>query len=422
MFRFTKKTFVNLVRQQFIELLSSVPVAIIVGSMVAAFLSLLDLATRYRIQHSQLIFALPFAGLLIHFLYKRYGASSEAGNNLILEEIQSPKKRIPAVMAPLILLSTVITHLFGGSAGREGTAVQIGGSIADQIAFRLSRWKADRESFLFMGIAAGFAAVFGTPFAGAIFAIEVVVIGKLHRRRLPACLAAAWLAHGVCIFLGIRHTEYSISSGHLLRPYELPLIIASGIIFGCCSRLFTVATHRLKDLWHMLIPKKKFLIPILGGVLLVGLSLVPGAGDYLGLGVYSSRPGGASIVSAFASGGVSAWSWLWKLLFTAVTLSAAFKGGEVTPLFFIGASLGNTLGAFFGIPVDLMAASGFLAVFAGASNTPLACTVMGMELFGTEYAWIFAIACYSAYFASGHKGIYSSQGIHRTKGEGFLKQ
>lgn len=418
---FKRQTFHYFIHEQCVELLCSVPVAIAVGSMVAIFLSLLDFATNYRVQHSQLVYALPLAGLLIYFLYQRFGAFSEAGNNLILDEIQRPQKRVPAMMAPLILLSTVITHLFGGSAGREGTAVQIGGSIADQIAFRLSRWKADRESFLFMGIAAGFGAVFGTPFAGAIFAIEVVAIGKLHRRHLPACLAAAWLAHGVCILLGIRHTEYSISSGHLLRQFDLALIIAAGIIFGCCSRLFTVAIHRLKDLWDMLVPKKKHLIPMLGGILLVGLSLVPGAGDYLGLGVYPSRPGGASIVSAFASGGVSAWSWLWKLLFTAITLSAAFKGGEVTPLFFIGAALGNTLGAFFGIPVDLMAASGFLAVFAGASNTPLACTVMGMELFGTEYAWIFAIACYSAYFASGHKGIYSSQGIHRTKGKGFLK-
>lgn len=397
------------------ELALCIPVAIVVGSLVALFLFLLDCATKIRIENEWLTFLLPLAGLLIYFIYKKKGRNAEAGNNLILEEIQHPQQGVPGKMAPLILGSTLITHLFGGSAGREGTAVQMGGSIAHWVASKLHISGEIQRNLLYAGMAAGFGAVFGTPFAGAIFAIEVVAIGTLHYKRLLSCLMAAWLAHIVCISWGIQHTVYPLAPDIKLTYKIFAWVIPAGICFGLCSLLFVQSTHRMKVFWNTRFPQQQYWIPLIGGMAIVLLSLIPGARDYLGLGVYPSRIGGASIQSAFQSGGATEFSWLWKLLLTAITISSGFKGGEVTPLFFIGATLGNTLATLSGTPADLMASLGFLAVFAGAANTPLACTIMGIELFGTEYTFCCALACYTAYLVSGHKGIYSSQAIHRRK-------
>lgn len=397
------------------DLIPGIPLALISGSLVALFLTLLDVSTHVRTEHRWLIAFLPAAGLLIFALYKKYGQKAEAGNNLILEEIQYPQKNIDGRMAPLILFSTLLTHLFGGSAGREGTAVQMGGSIAAWLNKRFRIPETQQRNLLYMGMAAGFGAVFGTPFAGAIFAIEVVAIGALHYSRLLSCLAASWIGHIVCIAWGIHHTEYHIRPNIGASTSLISMLIPAGICFGLCAALFSRSTHSLKALWKKMFPRFPFLIPVAGGLLLILLSRLPGAEDYLGLGVYPSRSGGASIMSAFQTHGVDTFSWLWKLLFTAITLSAGFKGGEVTPLFFMGAALGNTLGTLAGVPTDLLAGLGFLAVFAGASNTPLACSIMGIELFGAEYALYFAGVCYLSYFSSGHKGIYRSQGIHRRK-------
>lgn len=397
------------------DLIPGIPLALITGSLVALFLRLLDLSTRLRTNHSWLIGLLPAAGLLIYLVYKKIGQQAEAGNNLILEEIQYAPKTIKGRMAPLVLFSTVLTHLVGGSAGREGTAVQMGGSMAAWLGKHFHIPEARQRNMLYMGMAAGFGAVFGTPFAGAIFAIEVVAIGALHYSRLLSCLAASWMGHLVCIAWGMHHTEYHISPNIEASTPLLSLLIPGGICFGLCATLFSRCTRRLKAQWKKIFSGYPFLTPVFGGVLLLILSRLPGAEDYLGLGVYPVRNGGASIVSAFQHQGVDSFSWLWKLLFTSLTLSAGFKGGEVTPLFFMGAALGNTLGTLAGAPVDLMAGLGFLAVFAGAANTPLACTIMGLELFGTEYGLYFAAACYIAYFCSGHQGIYPAQGLRRRK-------
>ncbi|PJJ83271.1 voltage-gated chloride channel family protein [Mucilaginibacter auburnensis] len=393
-----------------------IPMAIAIGSMVALFLWLLHWAISFRFTHPYLLYALPVAGVAIWYVYKAWGANAERGNNLIMDEIHTPGGGVPKRMAPLVLAATVITHLFGGSAGREGTAVQIGGSIA-QFFSKLFKLNAiDTRIMLTAGIAAGFGAVFGTPLAGAIFALEVLTIGRIQYDALLACLVAAIVGDMTVSAWGIHHTAYHIdiipkAVGYFTFDSILLLkVIIASVAFGLASRLFATAVHSVKATMTKLI-KIEWLIPVIGGIIIIALTFINGKPDYLSLGVDAEYPGAITIPSAFANGGADTWSWLWKTIYTAVTLGTGFKGGEVTPLFYIGATLGNTLSLLMDAPVSLFAALGFIAVFAGATNTPLACTLMGVELFGGEYVLFFAVACFTAYYCSGSSGIYSAQRI-----------
>ena len=390
------------------------PVALLSGTASAFFLWALDRVTRLRWDHTWLLFLLPVGGFAVGWLYHRFGRGTEAGNNLVMDEIHAPGGGVPARMAPLVLVGTLVTHLGGGSAGREGTAVQMGGSLAGLFG-RIARVSADTQRMLLLaGIAAGFGSVFGTPLAGAIFAMEVLVIGHVRYDALIPVLVAALVGDATCSAWGIHHTPYQIAfapaaSGPLLG--DAPLfgkVLIAAVLFGLASQAFAESTHLIKQALARAIAYPP-LRPAVGGLLVIALVYLVGTRDYLGIGVTSPEPGAVSILSCFTPGGATPWSWWWKLVFTAVTLGAGFKGGEVTPLFFIGAALGHTLAVLSGAPVDLFAALGFIAVFAGATNTPLACTVMGMELFGATHAAYFAVACWVAYLFSGHTGIYSAQ-------------
>ncbi|AHF14455.1 voltage-gated chloride channel family protein [Niabella soli] len=398
-----------------------IPVSVVTGSLVALFLWLLEWATETRWAHLWIIFLLPVAGVGIYLLYRFFGKDAEAGNNLIMDEIHEPGGGVPIQMTPLVLVSTVVTHLFGGSAGREGTAVQMGGSIAALFSKWYQLAKEERSVLLLCGMAAGFGAVFGTPVTGAIFAMEVLFIGRIKYNALIPCLISSLLAHVVCSAYGIHHTLYSITTripaaivkkGGWELSFDFVLltkVIVAGIFFGLAGMAFAWLAHTLKKLWKLLI-KWDWLIPVAGAVVILSVSYLLGTFDYLGLSVTNPDQQN-SIVSAFSYGGVTHWSWLWKLVLTAVTLSAGFKGGEVTPLFFIGAALGNTIAALTGAPADLFAGLGFIAVFAAATNTPVACMIMGVELFGGENILYFAIACFTAYYFSGHSGVYKAQRI-----------
>ena len=392
-----------------------VPMAVVVGSLCALFLWSLDKATAARFDHPWLIFLMPVAGFLMVMVYQRFGRGSEGGNNLIVDQIHEPGGGVPLRMAPFILVSTVLTHLVGGSAGREGTAVQLGGSIASAFAkvFRLTH--AEIRILLMAGIAAGFGAVFGTPIAGAVFALEVLTIGRIQYEALIPNLAAAIAADWACHAWGIEHIQYHIGylSGTPARRFHLDALLLikvglAGVIFGLAARCFSELSHAASAAF------KRFcayapLRPVIASAVLIGLVYLLGTRQYLGLGVWSPNPSDATILGFFDPAHVDYWSWFWKALFTIVTLSSGFKGGEVTPLFFIGAALGNALAAILGAPVDLFAALGFVAVFAGATNTPLACMIMGIELFGATHAVYLAVACFLAYICSGHTSIYLSQ-------------
>jgi len=418
-------------------LLLAVPVGAVIGSAVAFFLWALERVTYLRCRTDMgasgipwLLFLLPLAGVAIGWLYHYFGKSVEAGNNLIIEQIHFPGGGVPARMAPLVLIGTVVTHLFGGSAGREGTAVQMGGSIASTASrfFKLDR--DDTRMLLMAGVAAGFGAVFGTPLAGAVFAVEVLAIGLVDFQSIIPCLIASVVGDYVTAAWGIHHATYPI---HSIVPQGLASATAglnwlllskvalAAIVFGLVSVLFAKLTHGLHRLFQATIAQP-LLRPAVGGAIIILLAWLIGP-DYLGLGVNPDpKHGGVSIVSIFQFANATPWSWWWKILFTAVTLSSGFKGGEVTPLFFIGAALGNTMAHLLGAPPDLFAGLGFVAVFAGATNTPLACTIMGIELFAGQadllhsgFVVYLATACFLAYLFSGHSGIYLSQRIGKPK-------
>jgi H+/Cl- antiporter ClcA len=395
------------------------PLSIVIGLLIALFLWLLEIVTETRINNQWLVFLLPLAGIVIYWMYEQWGKQSAGGNNVILDEIHSGKKGIPIVMAPLILITTVITHLFGGSAGREGTAVQIGGSVAAFFYRLIKLNQKEKRILLLCGVSAGFGAVFGTPLAGTIFALEVLYVGNIRYYALLPCLFAAIIADFTTRLTGILHTSYAINfslpdknlMNYIINnPLFIIKIFAAGILFGLTAYLFSFTSHFIKDnaakyitnkIWH----------PVIGGILVVLLTYLLGTNDYLGLGVYTESNQGVSIVNAFTNNQQPYMAFGWKLLLTAITLSFGFKGGEVTPLFFIGATLGNTLAHFFNLPLDLLAGLGFVSVFAGATNTPLACTIMGIELFGGEHALLIGLSCFTAFYFSGKQGIYSSQKV-----------
>ena len=377
------------------------------GVASAVFLALLDLATDFRTGHEAWVYALPVAGLVLGAVYGRWGASIRGGNNLVLDTVHEGDAVLPLRMAPMVLVGTVLTHLFGGSAGREGTAVQMGASLADQVAHRFRVTPDTRRQLLAAGIAGGFGSVFGTPLAGTVFGLEVVCVGRLGYEALLPALTAAVVGDLVTRGLGIHHTVYPTPEALALT---LP-VLGKWLVFAAAVALVAVAfiegTHGLKKVLERRVPWLPLRMA-LGGLGVVGLWQLSGTSDYLGLGV----PG---ILRAFHDVALPWDAFAWKLVFTVVTLGAGFLGGEVTPLFFIGAALGNVLARLLGLPVDLGAAVGMAALFAAASNTPLALSLMAVELVGGAVLPHVAIVATVAYLLTGHRGIYPSQRIARRK-------
>lgn len=382
-------------------------IGVAAGSASALLLVSLDWVTNYREEHIWIIALLPLAGLLIGLMYYYWGSSVSKGNNLLLEEVHSPKNIIPFKMIPLIFIGTLMTHLFGGSAGREGTAVQMGGALGDQFSKIFKFKKRDRKIVIITGISAGFASVFGTPLAGAVFALEVLIIGRIRYESVFPSFFGAIVGYYTCHRLwNISHITYSIPVVPEISPLFILYAVLVGIVFGLVALIFS----NFVRFWTKL-SKKNIKYPPLrtcvGGVFIALSVLLLGTTKYIGLGV-------PTIVESFTV--QQQWyDFILKLLLTTFTIGVGFKGGEVTPLFFIGATLGSALCVIIPLPMALLAGMGFVAVFAGATNTPIACTLMGIELFGVESGVFIAIACICSYLFSGHTGIYTSQIIGSPK-------
>jgi len=390
--------------------LFSLIIGSLIGSASAGFLISLDWVTNFREDHIWMIAFLPVSGLLIGLLYHYYGRNVEAGNNLLIDNIHNPKDIIPLRMAPFVYLGTIVTHLFGGSAGREGTAIQMAGSIADQFskAFRLS--SSDRKILLIAAVAGGFGSVFGTPLAGAIFGMEFFLLGRIRYNAIfPAFLTAAF-ADWITKLWQAKHTHYHIDFVPELSLPNLLYAIIAGLIFGICAATFSKLMHKTSDIFRAKIQYPP-LRPVVGGIIVAAAVFLIGSTKYIGLGI-------PVIVESF-SNQLPSYDFALKMIFTIITLSAGFKGGEVTPLFFIGATLGNALALFIPLPLALLAGMGFVAVFAGATNTPIACTIMAIELFGVECGVYVAIACVVSYLLSGNTSIYKNQQIGEAKNPRF---
>lgn len=385
-------------------------IGILIGSASAGFLISLDWATNFRETHLWIIAFLPIAGFLVGLLYHYFGKEVEAGNNLLIETIHKPKQIIPFKMAPFVYFGTIITHFFGGSAGREGTALQMAGAIADQFSKPFKLNSQDRSVLIIAAVAGGFGSVFGTPLAGAVFGLEFFLIGRIRYNALFPAFITAIIADLTTNFWNVNHTHYHIDLIPNVSFLNILYAILAGVLFGICAALFSKLLHKTGAIFKS---KIKFppMRPFVGGIIIASAVFFIGTTKYIGLGI-------PTIVEAFNEP-LPSYDFALKMIFTIITLSVGFKGGEVTPLFFIGATLGSALSIFIPLPTALLAGMGFVAVFAGATNTPIACTIMAIELFGVECGVYAAIACIVSYLISGHNGIYKNQIIGEPKNKRF---
>ena len=375
-----------------------------VGGFVGALFHLgVDCATNVRLAHPWILYLLPLGGVVIALLY-RLCRLEGAGTNAVIESVHFGKK-IPTLLVPLIFVSTVITHLCGGSAGREGAALQMGGTIGQCMGrtFRLD--DRDLRVATLAGMAAFFSALFGTPLAATVFAIMVISIGVLYHVALYPSLLAALVAYGVSVRLGVEPTRFTVavpdqSVGMFVRVAALGVLCALVSILFC--KLMHGAGHLMKRI------KNPWLRVICGGFAVIALTWIFGT-DYNGAGM-------DIVTRAIEQETVAVpWAFLLKLVFTAVTLAAGFKGGEVVPSFFVGATFGCAVSPLLGLPVGFGAAIGLAAVFCGVTNCPVASTLLAVELFGAEGMLYFALACCLSYMLSGYQGLYSSQTILYSK-------
>lgn len=360
--------------------------------------------TRNFVPH--LIWFLPFAGFLIGWVYFKWGQESNQGSHLIIDEINNPKKRIPLILAPLVFAGTILTHFFGGSAGREGTAVQMGAALSDQISRFNKIDKEDRSLLLAAGASAGFSAAIGTPWAGAVFGMEMLRIGRIRFFAVCECVIASFVGYYTAIVLQAPHVPFE-PIGIPKLEFSLPIsIFVAGLTFGLTAKLFTHVTHFIENLCQKYISYPP-LRPFVGGLLLALMFFAEGSSRYesLGLSVINEA---LTTVSSFLDP-------LLKFGFTSLTIGSGFKGGEFIPLVFIGSTLGSALSTIIPVSSHLLAGLGFAAVFAGASNTPIACSLMAIEIFGLEIAPYALIACFASYWVSGNKSIYKTQIVHNKK-------
>jgi H+/Cl- antiporter ClcA len=383
-------------------ILLGIAVGIIAGFSAAALLASLTWATDTRVDHGWIVWFLPIAGLVTGCLYHYTGGRAAEGNNLIIDEIREPRAGVPRRMAPLIFFSTFVTQLFGGSAGREGTGIQLSVGLSDSLARYLPLSSHQRRILMIAAMSAGFGALFGVPLAGAVFGLEVQSIGRVKYEAIVPAFVGSLVGDLLVRALGVKHLSVSAIAPIHTDAALLLKVAAIGVIFGLVSLAFIHAVRLLKQVaarflrWN---PSR----PFIGGLLILALMLIVGNRDYLGLSLplaSSALDGNETSASVFAL----------KLLFTVVTLGFGFYGGEVTPLFVIGSTLGAWLASVFGLDIALVASIGYVAVFAGAANVPITCTLIAVELFGGHIAVVAALACAVAYLFSTRRSIYRTAG------------
>ncbi|REC33509.1 chloride channel protein [Enterococcus pseudoavium] len=402
----TRKELKDVVQLYFLIALISIFTGIISHYLLVA----LHLATDYRQMHSYLIFFLPLIGMFTAFTYQTFGKGSQKGNNLIIESTEK-EIEVPGRMVFFTFMFTILSHLFGASVGREGSAVQIGGVFANKAADLFHLENDYRKRLIHAGISAGFSAIFGTPLAGGFFGMEMAYVGYLERAALIPCFFSSYLANYVSKALGTVHEGHSIGVIPTLSGKLLLIVFFSSILFGAFGHLFALLTHSLKHFYGEVFKNYLLRAFFTSAIVVAVIWLIHGQ-KFMGL----SLP---LIDDAFA-GKTTLMDPIIKLITTGLSLGAGLQGGEVTPLFAVGSSLGGSLGNLFGISPAFLAALGMIAVFGCAANAPITTIMLGIDLFGANALPYFIIAAFVSYFVSGHQGIYTSQTIIRAKSV-FLK-
>ena len=374
-----------------------------VGGVVGALFHLgVNYATEVRLAHPWVLYLLPVGGLVIAGLYKLCQLEGK-GTNAIIESVHFGSD-VPLLLVPLIFVSTVITHLCGGSAGREGAALQIGGGIGYQAGRLLRLGEKDLPLATLCGMSGVFAALFGTPLTATVFALEVISVGVLYYAGLVPCLTAALTGYLVSVLMGVPPTRFTVTvPGLEVRTMLLVMVLA--LLCAVVSILFCRGLHGVEHLLKRTL-KNPYLRVAVGAAVLIGLTLLTN-GDYNGAGM--------EVIGRAIAGQADPWAWVWKLLFTAITIGCGFKGGEVVPSFFVGAAFGCVAAGWLGLPAGFGAAMGLVSVFCGAVNCPLASIILSVELFGSGDLLYFAMACSISYLISGYCGLYSSQTILYSK-------
>lgn len=396
-------------KQDFCSLLKWIVLAILTGIVVGGISSLfafvLTKVTMFRTQHAWVFLCLPLAGVVIVFLYKKIG-KQDGGVNQVFSTVTS-KDDVAFRSAPLIFVSTTLTHLVGGSAGREGAAIQLGGSIGNQLGRWLHLDEQDRHVMVMSGMSAAFAALFGTPMAAAIFAMEVVSVGVMYYTALVPCVVAALVATNFAASLGIHPEVF-----HVANIPDLTIVsgLKMGVIaFGCAviSIVFCVALKQTSVVFHKKL-KNKYIRVIIAGIVIIVITFCLQTNQYMGAGI-------EGITDAIEYGAANPTAFFWKIVLTAITMRAGFKGGEIVPSFFIGATFGCSMGHLLGLSPSLCAAAGMVAVFCGVTNCPITSILIAFELFGFEGVSYYLIAVSISYASSGYYSLYKDQTIVYSK-------
>ena len=376
----------------------------IMGVVGSGFHYAIDWGTELRQAHRWLVCLLPVAGLVIVASYHVTRMEDDRGTEFVLASVREGKA-LRFRTAPLIFLGTVLTHLTGGSAGREGAALQLGGCISGSLGRVLRLDDKDERVITMCGMAAGFSALFGTPLSAAVFAMEVESIGVMYYAALVPCVLSALIADLISSLLGVASTADTLETVPGFSPVVFLQVIGLGVLCGALASLFCRAMRLGGRLYGKL--SNPYLRIALGGVLVAGLSLLEGSGDYNGAGM--------QVITAALAGSAVPWAFVLKILFTVLTLGAGFKGGEIVPCFFVGATFGCVVAPLMGMDAGFGAALGLVAVFCGVTNSPMTSILLGYELFGGQGVALMALCASVSYLLSGYSGLYKEQKIMYSK-------
>lgn len=380
-------------------------VGLFVGSFSTLFAFCLRQVTAFRTENPWLILCLPLAGVMIVFLYGIFRYKNDKGTNMVLSSIHA-EAEVPFRMAPLIFISTIITHLFGGSAGREGAALQLGGSIGQQLGKLFRFDEKDQRVVVMCGMSAAFSAIFGTPIAASIFSMEVVSVGVMYYAALVPCVFSSLVASKFATHMGIGPNVFKIRHMPLFEVVPSLKILGLALCCAALSVVFCMALHSLGDFYRNKL-KNPYIRIIVSSLVIILLTIILRTDDYMGAGV--------PVIQRAIQGNVEPMAFVWKIVFTALTLEAGFKGGEIVPSFFVGATFGCLFGHILGISPSLCAAVGMMSVFCGVTNCPITSMLIAFELFGYHGVPFFLLGISVSYLMSGYYGLYHDQTIVYSK-------